>query len=269
VQFADGVEPGSPVRVGDNVILMHDVELGVKILGLKNESNGAKDECEALKRLVDGATNEQDRAKYSKDLKEKQAIYLRKADELQALLERTNADRDSKNIGSFRLKSPLAGKVLNWDFRENLTNRYVKPSDQLLRIGDTKGDWEVELKIPQKHIGQVLRAFNAKNAPEELDVDLLLLSEPTRVFKGKLARNKIAGEAVPNRDDQNESEPVVLASVRIAGTGIAKDDQIPLDKLQSGVEVHSKVRCGNRAMGYSLFYGVWEFVYEKVVFYLF
>jgi len=28
-------------------------------------------------------------------------------------------------------------------------------------------------------------------------------------------------------------------------------------------EVHAKVRCGNRAMGYSLFYGVWEFLYEK------
>ena len=26
-------------------------------------------------------------------------------------------------------------------------------------------------------------------------------------------------------------------------------------------------RCGNRAMGYSLFYGVWEFIYEKIVFF--
>jgi hypothetical protein len=37
--------------------------------------------------------------------------------------------------------------------------------------------------------------------------------------------------------------------------------------LLSGTEVHSRIRCGNRPMGYSLFYGVWEFLYEKVVFF--
>ena len=30
---------------------------------------------------------------------------------------------------------------------------------------------------------------------------------------------------------------------------------------------NTRVRCGNRAMGYSLFYGIWEFFYEKVVFF--
>ena len=36
---------------------------------------------------------------------------------------------------------------------------------------------------------------------------------------------------------------------------------------RAGTEVHAKVRCGNRRMGYALFYGVWEFIYEKVVFF--
>ena len=39
--------------------------------------------------------------------------------------------------------------------------------------------------------------------------------------------------------------------------------------LVSGTEVASKIRCGNHRMGYSLFYGVWEFIYEKVLFFLF
>ena len=65
------------------------------------------------------------------------------------------------------------------------------------------------MKIPQKHVGQVLLAFEPKTrtgtrrGPVAVDT-------PTRVFKGKLARDKIAGEAMPNRDDNNESEPVVL-----------------------------------------------------------
>src|SRR5262249_51346463 len=156
--------------------------------------------------------------------------------------------------------------VLNYDYRETLTNREVKPSDPLLRLGDVSGVWEVEMKIPQKHIGQVLSGLNVLDRPKklkllelrnqalekgpvpeeqrtekaldaldlaellreaadkgwlgrltpadrdlvrkesELDVDLLLKSDPTHTYTGKLKRSKIAGEANPNRDDQNESE---------------------------------------------------------------
>ena len=39
--------------------------------------------------------------------------------------------------------------------------------------------------------------------------------------------------------------------------------------LTSGVAVTAKIRCGSAPAGYSLFYGVWEFLYEKVWFFLF
>src|SRR5262249_34518842 len=126
-------------------------------------------------------------------------------------------------------------------------------------------------KIPQKHIGQVLQAFKSpdQDPNEELDVDLILRSAPTRTFRGKLARRDIGGEATPNRDENNEAEPVVLAYVRIEGKGIDPAKSLAEQKnlLVTGTEVVAKVRCGDHAMGYSLFYGVWEFFYEKVVFF--
>src|SRR5205814_2936363 len=48
----------------------------------------------------------------------------------------------------------------------------------------------------------------------ELDVDFLLTTNPTATFKGKLARNKISSEATPNRDANNEAEPMALAWMR-------------------------------------------------------
>ena len=36
---------------------------------------------------------------------------------------------------------------------------------------------------------------------------------------------------------------------------------------KAGAEVRVKIRCGDRALGYSLFHGVWEWFYEKVIFY--
>ena len=44
---------------------------------------------------------------------------------------------------------------------------------------------------------------------------------------------------------------------------------IPRDRLVTGSGVRAKIVCGEYAAGYSLFYGVWEFLYEKVVFFFF
>jgi hypothetical protein len=41
--------------------------------------------------------------------------------------------------------------------------------------------------------------------------------------------------------------------------------QIARNQLLTSVGVRAKINCGDRAAGYSLFYGVWEFLYEKVV----
>ncbi len=168
-------------------------------------------------------------------------------------------------------KDPL-WTVLTPDFRESL-RRPVDPKDPILRLGNTSGRWEVEVRIPQKHIGQVLHAYDYLSEREghpvnELDVDLIVRSDPTHTYRGKLARDKIANQADPHKDDNNEAEPVVLAWVRIDGDDIPADKRVPPSLLGTAdIEVKAKVRCGPHKMGYSLFYGVWEFFYEKVVFF--
>jgi hypothetical protein len=131
---------------------------------------------------------------------------------LDSLLERTHYDREQP--GYFWLKAPIGGTVLNSDLRDQL-NRPVKPSEPIMRLGDKLGDWEVEMKIPQKHISQVKLAFPQDDPNAKLDVDLMLASAPTRIFRGKLSRDKIGGEAIPDRDANNEAEPVVIARVQI------------------------------------------------------
>jgi len=42
---------------------------------------------------------------------------------------------------------------------------------------------------------------------------------------------------------------------------------VPPEMLNiAATEVRGKIRCGNRALGYVLFYELWEFFYEKVLF---
>lgn len=260
VDFQEGVQESKQVSGNQNLILMYDVELEKRLIDLEKEILGDQAEIGELTKALQNANDPNQVINLSSQKKQKEVHRKGKQDELDALRERTHSLPGQP--GYFYLSAPFSGTVLNSGFRENLTNRFVKPSDQLLRIGNKEGRWEIELKIPQKHIGQVLQAFQA-NKNKDLDVDVLLTTVPTRVFKGKLSRDKIAGEANPNRDANNESEPVVLAWVRIDGADISKGDLLPNELYLTGVEVHSKIRCGTRAMGYSLFYGVWEFFYEK------
>src|SRR5262249_16629894 len=134
------------------------------------------------------------------------------------------------------------------------------------RLGAKDGPWEIELKIPQKHIGQVLLAYE-RNGGQPLDIDFLLRSNPTRTYRGLLYRHKIASQADPNRDEKHESEPEVIAFATIDDDRIHRDYRLLGEALTSGTEVHAKIKCGKHRLGYSLFYGVWEFFYEKVVFF--
>jgi hypothetical protein len=265
VRFAEGVDAGAQVFEKQPLIFMTDVTLESKFHEIFSEMEKAQAQINSINAQLNNNPNMPpgDRSRLAGDRISAEQTYRRKSKQLDDLKQRTHSEETKP--GSFALVAPMDGTILNWGFREKLLNKDVRSSEPLVRIGDKSKEWEIELRIPQKHIGQVLHAFKTTGA-EELDVDLLLLSAPTKIFKGKLARGKLAGEAIPNTEDPNDPEPVVLASVRIDGPGIAAGDRLPRELLVTGTEVHSRIRCGNRAMGYSLFYGLWEFFYEKVVF---
>jgi hypothetical protein len=191
------------------------------------------------------------------------------------LIEQRRADEDHPGLFTvfapeFRRSrnafGPAVWKIVSADFQEQLVNRWVKPSDPLLKVGNTAGAWQIELKIPQKHIGQVLRAYKTNDPNEYLEVDVLVTSLPTETFKGRLYRRDVTAEAAENKDAHDESERVIYSYVRVNDPGMPKEDHIPEELLVTGVEVHTKIRCGQRSLGYVLFGGVYEFLYEHVFF---
>ncbi len=262
-----GLSSGSPVVKGTELFVLYDGTLASKITELQTDISS---QDLAINKISD---NPEDKTAAPEKL-QAQNIKKAKLFELKQLRDLYNADPFKP--GYFTVRSPATGRVLSNDFRENLVGKRVLPHEPLIRIGATSlkpklSEWEIEIKIPQKHVGQVLHAFSRQN---ELDVDILLMNEPTHVYTGKLRRDKLAWEAKPNKDAHDEPEPVLSGYVRISPIKInGVDDipeasQVPPDLLVTGTEVHTKIRCGNHAMGYSLLYGVWEFLFEKVVFYM-
>lgn len=263
---------GAWVNRNEDLLRMFDMELAKQLrsLDLEIENQDAIIKSPAPR---PGEVSGADARDHAAKVEEARITMRAKREERDKLIARTGAN--PKNPGEFVVKAPISGRILSADFREALLNKHVKPNEPLLRIGYTDRDspklaeWEIELKIPQKHVGQVLAAFNGKPEGTELDVDVLITSRPTEVFRAKLRKDRIARQANTGKDDNNEAEATVLAWARVHGTDIPAAERIPQGLLYvSGTETHTRIRCGNRAMGYSLFYGVWEFTFEKVIFYL-
>jgi hypothetical protein len=168
--------------------------------------------------------------------------------------------------------------VLNDDRRENLVGRTLRPSEEVMRLGNIKGPWRADLKIPQRNMGQILRAFAdpdshfvendpVKGKRKYLVVDVLLSSNANTSYEGRLYKDEMAAEAVPNKNEHDENEPVVTAYIKLNVDGIPKENWVPAEQLVTGLEVRTRIRCGKHALGYTLFHGVWEWFYEKVVFF--
>ena len=260
------VEPNQTVRKDDPLIRMYDETLGMKLATLDGEVQASSRKKDWLQAQFNMARNEGEKKNYRMQADTEQITLSAKESQLRAYKEQNNVD--PQTFGQFIVKSPINGTILSSTFKEDLTGRFAKPDQPILRVGKKSGEWEIEMKIPEKHIGQVLRAYG-DDPDKTLDVDLILRSAPTKTYRGKLSRQDIGGEAQPNRDENNETDPSVTAWVRIEGDDIAPDYRLPHNDevLVAGTEVLAKVRCGSHAMGYSLFYGVWEFIYEKIVFF--
>ena len=331
-EIKPGLKSGTKVTKGQELFVMFSIELAQKIGELQADINAL--EARINPNMTKGGDGPDKGGNDNMQMKEAIVARKMKMDMLQKHQERANAILNRP--GFFKIVAPRDGIVLSDDFRDTLLGRQVKPSDPLLLIGFTdsdnpqRSDWEIKLKIPQKHVGQVLRAYEGLPRGAELDVDVLVMSQPDAgSFRAKLRKDRIASQANVQKDDNNEAEPVVLAWARVeaiykltdkglAELNVPKDvaakleplkgkqydnrktfegvlrrylnaderkqyeqrvlaqacrDDIPLDMqippglLLSGSEVHSRIRCGSHPMGYSLFYGVWEFLYEKIVFF--
>lgn len=283
------VKPGEVVGPGHNLVQLFDVQLASRVNQVRAEmlaEEASWHEAENQAKKV--ASDAREEARYRREAEQHRRKYLTKKAELDDLRVRLGADLN--NPGRFDLRAPeftpeqlarfspevqarqnyRTWTVVNSGYSLEWTNRESKPSDSLIVLAAKEGAHEVELRIPQKHIGQILKAYDYLGV-DTLDVDFLLRTNPTQSYRGKLPRHRIAGQVSTSKEDGAEAEPFVTAFVVIDDPTIPPAERLPREVLRggtvAGTEVAAKVRCGPARLGYALFYGIWEFVYEKVIFF--
>ena len=282
------VRPNDRIAEGFNVLTLYSPQVHYKTASLRGEIRGLEQEIKFYEAKLKEGQQRKENADIMPKLIEARKNLLVKSAELE--VQWTGLAPVEGQAGYFYVRSPhftaedsarrhryqqanglpVGGRgrwtVLTPELHEHLAGKTFDPSTPLMRLGDEDSGWEVEVKLPQKHLHQIMSAYRRLKV-KTLDVDLLVRSDPTRVFKGRLHYDRIGGEAAPVKDDNNEAEPVLTAYVSIDDPDIPESQRIPRELLITGTEVLTKVRCGDAALGYSLFYGVWEFVCEKVLFF--
>jgi hypothetical protein len=276
---------GATVKERAMVLGFYSSQLKEKLLTASNDYRVADAEVRAISASKTNSTLSTDQdSNLNIQLEKAKATAQTKYEALRLMIERNNAD--SIRFGEFNALAPAIDpsirgnskstewRVLNADNQDMLMNRAVRPNEPLMRLGFVDGPWRVEMKIPQRNIGHITSAFvhegrykTDSKGDKYLDVDVLMTARPDTSFPGRLYEKDMAREAVPNRDDHNQSEPIMQAYVRVNLDDIPVEQHVPRELFIAGQEVHTKIRCGDRALGYSLFHGVWEWFYEKVIFF--
>jgi hypothetical protein len=62
------------------------------------------------------------------------------------------------NLEELSIKSPIKGVVVTWDLRNRLISRPVQRGQELMRVVDPTGPWQLELHMPENRMGHIAEA---------------------------------------------------------------------------------------------------------------
>lgn len=248
------VKPGDLVSKDQELFDIFDQQLASKMMKLQQDLRHAQDRIDLISSQLNTHTlSPTDRNLLLAELARAQFDLNTARGELDIHKQLTSDPRQAK------IRAPMAGSVVTFDLTQ-LRNLMVKPGDKLVEIARLDGPWEVELRIPEAHVGHVREAL-AQRFPEPLEVDLMLLSHPDRRYKGTLHRDGLGG-----RVEMHNNEPVLTARVQVGEDLAALLRQLGGGAMPNETEVRAKIRCGHRAVGYVWFYQLWEFLFEHLIF---
>ncbi len=162
--------------------------------------------------------------------------------EVEGLTERVAILND--RIDRLTVRAPISGVVTTFQAEQLLFNRPVQRGDVLLQVMDDRGDWQLELDLPEQRLGHLLAA-QAHSAPD-LPVTFRLLTHPEESHRAKLA-------SVGTRTATSEERGSVVELRAALNSG-------DIDHPSIGAKVRARIDCGEKPLGYCLFGDVLEFV---------
>lgn len=141
-------------------------------------------------------------------------------------------------VAQLKINSPISGSIVTFDLERQLADRPVKRGELLMTIADLTSPWQLELDLPDRRAGYVLRAQAHSKQP--VAVSFVLGTDITQVHRAVVE----AIAPATSRDEQNQSIVHITAG-SISGK---------LPELRPGATVRAKIECGTYPIGYVWFH---------------
>ncbi len=246
------VKHGDMVKKGQVLAELQNTDLDVKITEVEGTLSQVNEDLSSiLRRLIEvkkaaksdprqsSAADEAELASKESEAKEKQLS-------LQAQLKILLSKRDR-----LKITSPIDGQVTTWDVANLLEGRTVQPGQVLMSVSDPNGDWELEVLVPEEHMGYIARAQKTLGH-NDLEASYILENDPSARHEGKIGDIHLAAEV------RGEEGNTVLVHVAI--------DKHDLKELNQGAGVRARIDCGKRAVGFVWFHDLIEFLHSRILF---
>ena len=129
--------------------------------------------------------------------------------------------------------------------------RPVQRGQVLFSIVDSAGDWELEVRLPERRLGHVLEA--QQRLQNDLSVSFVVAADPYQSYSARVRDVHLAAD-VKDAEEGN----VVLVDAGLS--------QLRPSALTLGGEVRAKIHCGSRSLGYVWFHDIYEFFESQILF---
>lgn len=238
------VEHGSEVSVNQPLILLRDPDLEQDIPKIQGEIATKTERLRGIQIARLTGQGSPDAAKVRQLTSEEEELKesLKSLELQQRLIEERQQE--------LTLRSPIAGRVLTWDVDQQLSGRPVERGQALMAIGETNGDWVLEIQVVDKDAGHMLRAQSERGA--DLDVEFQLASEPGQIHHGKIRDVALVSES----DDRTGSHVKVTVAF----------DARQIEQLRPGTTAVPRIRCGKKSLGYYWLHDLIDAVWIRLMF---
>ncbi len=186
------VDHGDVVVVGQPLLKLRNRELEVEIAGLEGQLTETREQIVSLEQLFSQQRSDLlERKRLINQVKEYKERERTIATQL-ALLK----DKEQQLLRT----SPIEGVVMDWKLKEQLRARPVVTGQVLVNVADPRGDWVVELMMPEKRMSYLDAAF-AQSHGEPLPVNYILSTDPSVDHTGVLPEVNVHRSAEMDQAD--------------------------------------------------------------------
>lgn len=242
------VDDDTPVKKGEVLIVQESRELEKELQDLYGKRDEALAEINATSLQSIGnedEVTEQDRSEQ-----------LARVSQLRTQLDSYNKQIDlvKEQQSKLTIRAPFDGQVVEWNLHEKLKDRPVTSGQILMEVADPKGDWELELQMPESKMGYVTQAWNEQDG--KLPVKFILATHPADRLDGWV------DEIDPSAEVRGEDGNTVQLRVGFDQATLRQTFEEP--KIGAGVT--AKVYCGKRSFAFVWLHDLVDFIRAKILF---